>query len=287
VLLLACANVANLTLTRLLRRERELAVRSAMGAARAQLVRQLLTESVLLSILGGVVGLLFAALTIDLLATFIGRFTQRSSEIAIDPWVLAFTLATAVASGVIFGTFPATSSRVDLVKALKQGTTGAGESPKHRRLRNALVAAQVALSMLLIGAGLLLTSFFRLQRVNAGYRADRVLTAEAYGNFSRYPDGDALLKTYLRFGGTAQRVTRRHLGQRSPTPCRLPDRCRSRFHFKSKELPRMTRTAVRPRTCVWQARDISRRSAFRSCVAACSPTSMSAMRRPLRSSTVR
>jgi predicted permease len=112
--------------------------------------------------------------------------------------VLAFTLATAVASGVIFGTFPATSSRVDLVKALKQGTTGAGESPKHRRLRNALVAAQVALSMvLLIGAGLLLTSFFKLQRVNAGYRADHVLTAEAYGNFSRYPDGDALLKTYL------------------------------------------------------------------------------------------
>ena len=114
VLIIACANVANLTLARLLRRDRELAVRTALGAGRSQLVRQLLTESVLLSLAGGVVGLAFASSTMEMLTTFVGRFTARTGEIGIDPWVLGFTLLVSIVTGIAFGTVPALSSRVDL-----------------------------------------------------------------------------------------------------------------------------------------------------------------------------
>jgi len=187
VLLIACANVANLTLARLLRRDRELAVRTALGAARSQLVRQLLTESLLLSLAGGAFGLLFASTTLSMLASFVGRFTARTSEIAIDPWVLAFALLVSIATGVAFGTFPALTARVDLTASMKQGGRGSGVGRGHRRGQNALIVAQVAVSVvLLVGAGLLLTSFYRLQKQDAGYRADRVLSAEAFTNFSKY-----------------------------------------------------------------------------------------------------
>ncbi|HEX3702691.1 MAG TPA: ABC transporter permease [Vicinamibacterales bacterium] len=197
ILLIACANVANLTLARLLRRDRELAVRAAMGAARGRLVRQLLTESTLLSLAGGVVGLLFAASTISLLTTFVGRFTSRTGEIGIDPWVLGFTLLVSIATGVVFGTFPALSSRVDLVSAMKQGGRGSSESVGRQRVQSALIVAQVAVSVvLLIGAGLLMSSFYRLQLVDPGYHADRVLAAEAFTNFSKYPDAQSQLRFY-------------------------------------------------------------------------------------------
>ena len=197
ILLIACANVANLTLARLLSRDRELAVRAAMGAARGRLVRQLLTESTLLSLAGGVVGLVFASFTISLLTTFVGRFTSRTGEIGIDPWVLGFTLIVSIVTGVLFGTFPALSSRVDLVSAMKQGARGSSESLGRKRLQGALIVAQVAVSVvLLVGAGLLLSSFYRLQQVDAGYRADRVLSAEAFTNFSKYPDAASQLRFY-------------------------------------------------------------------------------------------
>jgi putative ABC transport system permease protein len=197
ILLIACANVANLTLARLLRRDRELAVRAAMGAARGRLVRQLLTESTLLSLAGGGVGLVFASFTISLLTTFVGRFTSRTGEIGIDPWVLGFTLIVSVITGVVFGTFPALTSKVDLVSAMKQGSRGSGESLGRKRLQSALIIAQVAVSVvLLIGAGLLMSSFFRLQKVDAGYQADRVLSAEAFTNFSKYPDAASQLRFY-------------------------------------------------------------------------------------------
>jgi putative ABC transport system permease protein len=197
VLLIACANVANLTLARLLRRDRELAVRTALGAGRGQLVRQLLTESLLLSLAGGALGLLFATSTLSMLTSFVARFTSRTGEIAIDPWVLGFTLLVSIVTGMAFGTFPALSSRVDLVNSMKQGGRGAGTSAGSRRVQNGLIVAQVAVSVvLLVGAGLLLASFVKLQKVDPGYRSDHVLAAEAFTNFSRYPNVDAQLRFY-------------------------------------------------------------------------------------------
>ena len=197
VLLIASANIANLSLARLLRRERELAVRAALGAGRAQLIRQLLMESTLLSLAGGAVGLFFASSTLSLLTTFVGRFTARTSEIQIDPRVLAYTLALSLLTGVVFGILPAVTSRRDLISAMKQGTKGAGISPGRRRLQNALIVGQVAVSVvLLVGAGLLVASAYRLQRVEDGYQAEQVLSAEAFTNFSKYPDAASQQRFY-------------------------------------------------------------------------------------------
>ena len=197
VLLIACANVANLTLARMLRRDRELAMRMALGAGRGRLIRQLLTESTIVSVAGGIVGLAFAWSTMDMLTTFIGRFTARTGEIEIDPWVLAFTLGLSVATGLIFGTFPAVASRVDLVSVLKAGGKGTGEMGVRSRVQSVLIVAQVAVSVvLLIAAGLLLQTFYRLQRVDPGYRGDRVLSAEVFGNFSKYSTPQSVRALY-------------------------------------------------------------------------------------------
>jgi putative ABC transport system permease protein len=188
ILLIACANVANLTLARMLGRDRELAMRAALGAGRGRLIRQLLTESTLLGVFGGIIGVAFAYFTIGMLTTFVGRFTSRTGEITIDPLVLLFTLGISVLTGLLFGTLPALGSRVDLVSALKQGGNQSGDSGGRKRMQGALIVAQVAVSVvLLVGAGLLLASFYRLQRVETGYRSDGVLSAQIFGNFSRYP----------------------------------------------------------------------------------------------------
>jgi putative ABC transport system permease protein len=198
VLLIACANVANLTLARTLRRDRELAMRTALGAGRWRLVRQLLTESTLLSVAGGAFGLIFAWLTIDMLTAFTGRFTARTGEIDLDPGVLAFTLLVSISTGLVFGTLPALASRADPLTALKSGGKGASDSGGRRRVQGALIVAQVAASVvLLVGAGLLLLSFYRLQRVDPGFNADRVLSAEVFGNFSKYPNAQALRRMYV------------------------------------------------------------------------------------------
>ena len=197
VLLIACANVASLTLARMLGRDRELAMRSALGAGRGRLVRQLLTESTLVAMAGGVVGVLFALGTVDMLTRFVGRFTERTGEISMDLPVLLFTLAVSVITGILFGTLPALGARVNLVSALKEGSNQAGDGTGRRHMQSALIVAQVAVSVvLLVGAGLLLTSFFRLQQVDAGYRSDGVLAAQVYGNFSRYGNINALRRLY-------------------------------------------------------------------------------------------
>src|SRR5579871_811978 len=187
VLLIACANVANLALARMMRREQEMAVRAALGASRGRLVRQLLTESTLLSLGGGALGLLLASACLKLLVKFIGRFTTRAAEVGISAEVLLFTLGISILTGLIFGSIPALSQRLNLVNALKEGRTAATMKRSGFSMRNMLVAGQVALSfVLLIGAGLMVRSFVKLQQVNAGYNPENVLTANVPLNFSKY-----------------------------------------------------------------------------------------------------
>lgn len=187
VLLIACANVANLLLARLLKVERELAIRTALGASRGRLVRQLLTESMLLSIAGGALGLLLAPSTLALLVKFAERFTTRAGEVRIDAPVLAFTVLVSIATGILFGLAPAFSSGRYASEALKQGGGRTTTSRGRRRLRAGLVVAQVAVSfMLLIGAGLMIRSFVKLQQVNPGFSPDRLLTMRLSPNFTHY-----------------------------------------------------------------------------------------------------
>ncbi len=186
VLLIACANVANLALARALQRHRELAVRMALGAGRGRIVRQLVTESLIVAAAGGAVGLGLAWLSLDLIVGFVGRFTPRTGEIALDGTVLLFTLAASIASGVAFGAAPALATGRNLAHAMRDGSAQAGEGGARRQLRAGLVVAQVAVSfVLLVGAALLLESFYRLSSVPLGFRTERVMTAATFGNFSR------------------------------------------------------------------------------------------------------
>jgi len=187
VLLIACANVANLTLARLMRREREMAIRSSLGAGRGRLVRQLLTESTLLSFAGGALGLALAAGGLQLLVSFAARFTTRSNEIKIDGFVLLFTLLISVATGLIFGLMPAFSSDKNLTGALKEGGGRTSAGLKRQRVRNLLIVAQVGVSfILLIWAGLMIRSLIKLQQVNPGFDPERVLAMRISPNWSKY-----------------------------------------------------------------------------------------------------
>ena len=198
VLLIACANVANLALARTIRREQELAVRAAMGANRNRLVRQLLTESTLLSLAGGALGLVLAWASMDLLTTFVGRFTTRASEVSISTPVLLFTLILSVLTGIAFGSVPAFFQRLDLIHSLKEGSNSSLKANRNT-VRNLLVMGQVALSfMLLIGAGLMMRSFIKLQKVDAGYNAENVLTANVPLNFSKYKNDKDVRNFYDR-----------------------------------------------------------------------------------------
>ncbi len=177
VLLLACANVANLMLARGSRRERELAVRMAIGAGRGRIVRQLLTESLFLALLGGVAGGIAAVWTIELLLAVLPDQIAVFGYSAIDFQVLLFAGLLTALSAVVFGIVPALKlSRNDLQSSLKEGTGGGFLPGRRLRLQEMLVVAQVALALVLMtGAGLLVKSFWRLQQVNPGFDAERVL----------------------------------------------------------------------------------------------------------------
>jgi putative ABC transport system permease protein len=197
VLLIACANVANLLLARASSREKEIAIRTALGARRLRLIRQLLTESLLLALIGSSVGLLLAVWMVDLLVAFSPPGAPRVDEIKIDGSVLLFTFGVAVLTGLLFGLIPAVrSSKPDLNQSLKEGK-GSGTSASRRSVRSALVVAEVALAlMLLIGAGLLMKSFVNLIRVDPGFNAGNVIVASVGLPRTRYPEPNRIITFY-------------------------------------------------------------------------------------------
>jgi predicted permease len=194
VLLIACANVANLLLTRAAGREKEVAIRTALGAGWQQLARQLLTESVLLGLLGGTAGLLVAQLSIYMVRSMNPGNIPRLEDIAINSTVLMFTFGVSLATGILFGVAPLWRAiKVDLNTSLKaggrSGQSDGGLYVGRRSLRGLLVVSELTLSlMLLIGAGLLIRSFVRLQSVSPGFGTDHVLTMEVAAAGRKYQD---------------------------------------------------------------------------------------------------
>jgi len=192
VLLIACANVANLLLARAAVREKEIALRLALGASRSRLTRQFLTESVLLALFGGGFGLLLALAGIRVLKTFIPATISQTQTISIDAKVLVFTALLALLTGIVFGLAPAMhASHSNLNDSLKEGGRDSAVGKKGNRLRDLLVVGEVAVSfILLIGAGLLINSFFHLRNLQPGFRADHLLTMKVDLSELRYPDGE-------------------------------------------------------------------------------------------------
>jgi putative ABC transport system permease protein len=199
VLLVACANLANMHLARATVRAREMAIRTAIGAGRGRIVQQLLTESVVLSVIGGGLGLLVAYWATSSLIAAYPTLLPRSGDIRVDGVVLLFTAGLSMVTAVLFGLAPALfAARTDLVETLKEGARTGG-APLRRRLRGALVVSEVALAIvLLVGAGLLLRSFSKLSRVAPGFETDQRLSVTTLLPVPKYADGERIVDFYDR-----------------------------------------------------------------------------------------
>ncbi|HEV2842283.1 MAG TPA: ABC transporter permease [Chthoniobacterales bacterium] len=198
VLLIACANVANLLLARAAVRQKEISLRLALGASRTRLIRQFLTESLLLAGMGGVAGLLCSLAGLRILKGFIPDTISQVQAINIDGKVLFFTLLVSLATGLTFGLAPATqASNFNLNETLKEGGRDSGASVRGNRIRALLVMGEVAVSfVLLIGAGLLINSFLHLRNLDPGFRTDHLLTATIELSELKYPDKERRLPFY-------------------------------------------------------------------------------------------
>lgn len=198
VLLIACANVANLLLGRAVGRNKEIAVRMALGATRLRLVRQLLTESVVLAGAGGLLGMMLALWGMDLLSAWIPRNIPRGREIALDSRVLVFTIGISLLTGLVFGLAPALSaSKLDINDSLKEGGRGSTEGGRRSNLRSILVVGEIALSlMLLVSAGLLIKSFDNLLHVAPGFRPEHTVTMSLAIPETKYKEEAAQVRFY-------------------------------------------------------------------------------------------
>lgn len=192
VLLIACANVANLLLVRAAARQKEIALRTALGASRLRIIRQMITESLLLSVLGGALGALLAAWGVELLVTLSEGSLPRTANVRIDATVLAFTLITSLVTGLLFGLAPAfRTMKLNLIDSLKDGARGGAESTLRNRTRSLLVVFESAVAvMLLIGAGLLVRSLIALQHVDPGFDSNNVLTLRVDLSRKKYDTTD-------------------------------------------------------------------------------------------------
>ncbi len=197
VLLIACANVANLLLARSAARQKEIAIRAAMGASRTRVLRQMLTESILLSAIGGLAGLVLSIWLIDGLMAMLPEGAPRLEQIGIDYRVLTFALGVSALTGILFGIVPALqASKLDVTSALKEGGRS-GEGNRRTSARSLLLIGEVALSlMLLVGAGLLIKSFLRLQEVRPGFNAHNVLLANLALQGPKYKDDQQFVEFF-------------------------------------------------------------------------------------------
>jgi putative ABC transport system permease protein len=198
VLLISCSNVGNLLLSRAMARHREFALRSALGAARGRMVRQLLTESIAIALAAGVLGLLLAYIAIDLAKAFAPPTIPRLHEVTLDWPVFAFTLTVSLLAGILFGMAPAlTASQENLSPSLNEGTLRSGTGPATPRLRNALLVSQIALALVLvIAAGLLTRTFFRIVGAESGFNPERVLTFQLSLPELKYPDQSRIVPLF-------------------------------------------------------------------------------------------